>query len=217
MPLWPLVDESPGEVVASARAGRAGMRLSDRLTNELVRVTGKATGPASFDVEFFDGVEWRAKAITLWRTSDPLTFARASILQNRPEIVTAQFEASLETGGRVTVDVTLQPGQRHALFQMAHNAPATLQVSPYPLEPMTRTNERELSDSPDADGHRLLIGSPRAWTHTAGTGLLTRAAAQQLTFYVGLELSGAGAGDLAVDLSMQAIGHLSVTHSAWRR
>ena len=198
------------EATTGNLAGRAyaGLPNGIRLSNDLVRVTGQITAPA-FLIEFWDGTEWRAKSIDVWKELVPLGFDTVSILENRPEVGVFQYGASIAGGGRVTVDVTLRRGMRVALFQVAHNASVTLSASPNPTEAMTKTNERELG-SADGNGHKLMIGSPRTWSQTPATGLLYRVA-QTLTFYVGLELSGAGAGDLALDLSMQAIGVLSET------
>lgn len=209
MPLWPLAPVAPSSVEAGPLAGRSWHGPVDGFTvdNDLVRVTGRDTTP-SFALEFWDGTAWRAKAIDVWLSLLPLQFSKASVLENRPEVCVVQYEMALNAGGRITVDVTLRRGMRFAMFQVNTNKPDILSASPNPTEAMTKTNERELSTLADANGHRLLIGSPRTWTHTPSTGLLTRSGAKSLSFYVGLELSGAASGDTAADLSMQALGAL---------
>lgn len=206
------LSESAGVLAGRAWSGPPNAR---RLTNHLVRVVGNVSAPA-FTLEFWDGTEWRAKSIDVWRELVPLGFDRASILDYRPEVVTAQYAASISGGGRVTVDVTLRRGMRVALFQVSHNQSVTLSASPNPTIAMNKTLERQLASSADANGHKLMMGSPRTWSQTPGTGLLYRTA-KTLSFYVGLELSGAGAGDTALDLSMQACGWLSVTDGIQRR
>lgn len=210
---------APAPSVAAAAGNLAGRAYSGspdgiRLSNDLVRITGQITAPA-FLIEFWDGTAWRAKSIDVWKDLVPLGFDKLSILENRPEVVVTQYEASISGGGRVTVDVTLRRGMRVALFQVAHNASVTLSASPNPTEAMNKGNERELGAA-DGNGHKLMMGSPRTWSQTPATGLMYRVA-QTLTFYVGLELSGAGSGDTALDLSMQAIGYLSEAVRANRR
>jgi hypothetical protein len=199
-------------------AGRAYSGAPDRirLSNDLVRIVGQMSIP-SFQMEFWDGSAWRAKAIDVWKDLIPLTFDKASLLQYRREVGVAQYEASLSAGGRVTVDVTLRPGMRVAIFQVSHNQSVSLSASPNPTQAMTKTNERQVSNAGDAQGHKLVIGSPRTWTQTAGTGLLSKAATKTLTFYAGLELSGVTSGDTALDLSMQAIGVLNESVRVARR
>lgn len=209
MPLWPLTPLAPVSTEIGPIAGKYYKGPVDGITldNDLVRVTGRTTTP-SLDLSFWDGTAWRAKAIDVWFNLTPLVFSKVSILENRPEVCVVQYEASISGGGRVTLDCTLRRGMRVALFQMSAHQNNFLSVSPTPTEAMTKTSERELSNLVDANGHRLLIGSPRTWSQTAGTGLLTRTGAKSLSFYVGLQLSGAGSGDTAADLSMQAIGAL---------
>lgn len=201
---------SPGIAAGSVQAGTAynGPPNARRLSNGLVRIVGQISG-SSFAVDFWDGVAWRAKAINVWLGATALTFDKLSIVDYRPESATLQYEYTVPTGGRVTVDVTLRRGMRVAIFQMSHNQVADIKASPFPTEAMTKTSERQLSDTADAQGHSLLMGAPRTYTQTPSTGLMTRTATQTFTFYVGLQLSAAGAGDLAADLSYQAIGVLS--------
>lgn len=187
-------------------AGRAynGDVDAIRLDNELVRVTGASALPC-FVIEFWDGTAWRAKAVDVWRDSTALVFQKASILENRPEVCVVQYEATVAAGGRVTVDCTLRRGMRSALFQVNSNAVVLLSVSPSPLEAMTKTSEREISNAADAQGHKLVMGSARTWTQIAGTGLITRSATRSFDFFVALQLAGAVSGDTALDLSMQSL------------
>lgn len=207
----------PGSAASGVQAGRAysGPPNGRRLSNGLVRVTGQITAPA-FVIEFWDGTAWRAKEITVWKDLVAIGFDKLSILDYRPEVAVAQYEASISGGGRVTVDVTLRRGMRTVLFQVSHNQTVALAASPFPEQAMTKTNERQLG-SADGNGHRLMTGSPRTWTQNATSGLMTRSATKSFTFYVGLELSGAAAGDTSLDLSMQEIGHLSVVGGIQRR
>lgn len=199
-------------------AGRAysGSVAGIRLDNELVRVTGQDIWP-SFVIEFWDGTAWRAKAVNVWRDITALVFQKASILENRPEVCVVQYEATVAAGGRVTVDCTLRRGMRSALFQVNSNAVVNLHVGPEPQEAMTKTNEREISNAADAQGHKLVMGSARTWTQTAGSGLITRSATRTLDFFVALQLSGFASGDAALDLSMQSLGILSEMARPHRR
>lgn len=199
-------------------AGRAYNGLVDeiRLANELVRVTGGSALP-SFVIEFWDGTAWRAKGVDVWRGSTPLVFEKASILENRPEVCVVQYEASVAAGGRITVDCTLRRGMRSALFQVSSNTAVTLRASPNPTEAFVKTAERQLASAGDADGHKLVMGSARTWTQTAGTGMIARDATRSFDFFVALQLTGFVSGDTALDLSMQVWGWLSESVRPSRR
>lgn len=200
-------------------AGRAYNGAVDaiRLDNELVRVTGRTTG-VSFLLDFWDGTAWRAKSIVVWRGGLGLVWNKASILENRPEVVVVQYEASVAAGGRATVDVTLRRGMRTVLFYAATNAVVNFAVSPLATgEAMTKTAEREVSNVADANGHKLVMGAPRTWNQTPATGLMTNGASKTMAFYVGLQLSGFVSGDAALDLSMQSCGWLSESVRPSRR
>lgn len=189
-----------------------------RLSNGLVRSTlGNDAGNIS--VEFWDGTAWRAKAVSIYGSAGQITaWDNVAILHNTAHRCALRYERGITTGGRTTLDLTLRRGMRGliGLLTTHETAQLAIQTASTPT-PFTQTAERIRQTTADAEGHRLVFATPRSYTFIADPGRIEKSATVRLDFLVALELSGAVAGDIAVDLSMQYIGHLSEDVKAVRR
>jgi hypothetical protein len=187
-----------------------------RLDNRLIRV-GPGVPGGELVWEFYDGTAWRTRAIGILVAGVGIAgWQVVTILDNRPEQVSARYEYGETAGGRVTLDVTLRRGMRTAMCLLSRNAAALLGLMCF--APMTATGARMREDTADGNGHRLVFVSPRSYTPGPATGaMLSATSVTSFAFFIGLERSGAGAGDLAVDLMNQSLGYLAEEVRAVRR
>lgn len=183
--------------------------------NQLVRVVGQTVAPALL-VQFWDGTAWRDKPIDIRVGGSALAgWTAASISINRPERVSVRYEFGEANGGLVTLDVSIRRGERGIRCKLSRHLAATLGLQSGVA--MTELASRMTETAADANGHKLVFVSPRSYTATEGSGRMEKAAVKSFVFFVGLERSGAPAGDTAADIASQALASLTESVGVVRR
>jgi len=182
------------------------------LTNGLIRVTPLGSS-AMLRIEGWDGGAWSTHDFDITVGSD-LTppFDAVTIVRNDFECVVIRLVRNKAPSGRVLVDLTLRRGSAFVEGFIQTDTSATLGVKTD--SSVTTTNNDTsgyiVETSNDAQGNKLTIGVPVAFTGSV-TGGVSKTAVTQLSWYVGYVIDGSSAvsGNAATDLRNQYIGSLS--------
>lgn len=184
------------------------------LNNGAVRFWYSADG--LFYVGFWDGTAWRDKGVYFVAEGLAVpTWNSVAIIENRPEKCSLRYEGG--TTGRVTLDVSLRRGAMGVSTLLTVDTAGTLGVYDALLTDVTVTSNRAVYTAADANGHKLILASPRAFGNTAADGYIWKASSTQFQAFVGMELSGAAVGNQAAALVLQYMAAVSENVRALRR
>lgn len=201
-------------LVGGVERSGAGIRVGAAdwsLTNGLIRVTPLSSA-AMVKVEYWDGAAWSGYDFDITVGSDLAPpFTAMTVIRNDFECVVIRLVKD-KAPGRILVDLTLRRGARFVEGFIQTDASATLGVkTDSALAGTDSTTGWVNQTANDANGNRLVVGSPRTFTaNTSNTGL-SKATSTELSFFIGGEIDGTSAvqGDQADDLYAQYIGTMS--------
>jgi hypothetical protein len=183
-----------------------------RMNNGLVRISGSS---GAMTLEFYDGTAWRAKNISLVQAGVGNivgSWGSVTVLDNRPERVALRYlESGIFSGSSEwrNVDIALRRGSRFVEFAFTRMTANTIGVKLTTPAAMTATAERMVETAADGNGHKAVFVSSKSYTAGTANGEMTKGSSTAFDFMVGLEVSGAIAGDLAADLAKQYLGYIS--------
>lgn len=209
--------------VAGQERSGIQFRVSDaadwELSNGVVRVRPRSSG-GLLDIGVWDGPAWSDKAydVVVGSAITP-PFDAVTVLRNDFECVVIRLVKS-KSPGRTLLDLTLRRGSRFVEGYLSTDASATLGFQTQAS--VTTTNNAAsgyiVASGDDADGNRIAMGAPRAFTGST-TGAISKAASTSLAFWAGVVLNGSApaAGDAATDLRNQYIGALAEQVQAVKR
>jgi|SRR5687768_347110 len=176
--------------------------------NGLVRLTIDP-GDGSLVVAAWTGGAWQAKA---WHVRHGVLPGAAmgaptqtTLLHNTFEKVTVRMMKALNPG-RITVDATLRRGSRFLELYIQHQFGTTLSLTPVVAEAGSSSPGYLTASADDAAGNRYVAGSTRTFAVDGPTGTLSKDATATLDAFIGVQVGGAAAGDLALDLFKQYLG-----------
>src|SRR5688500_10208017 len=174
------------------------------LDNSLVRISW--VGDA-LRVSTWDGTDWRNKdwAVFSSSASRVTSWDQATVLRNLPEMVGIRLIKAVATGGGVYLDLMLRRGSRFVDGYIQRSVSADqLIVRLVTAEAYTSNTGYQIATAADANGQKFVAGSARSFTGHANGGVV-KASTRTLDFFLGIEPSGAVAGDVAADLVQQYI------------
>lgn len=157
--------------------------------------------PDALYTSFWDGTAWRDKPIFFVSEGSAITtWNKVAIRDNRPERCALIFEGG--TTGSVKLQVAVQRGDRGISCLLTSDASTTLGVFDAALTDMTITSNRAVYTAADANGHKLMFASMLTFSSTAADGYIFKATTTRFDAFVGMELSGAPAGNDAASLAL---------------
>lgn len=188
------------------------------LHNGLVRVT--VDGSGALDVAAWTGGAWQSTLWDIYYGTGPAvamgTPTATSVLRNYYERVSLRLMKSLNPG-RITVDLTLRRGSRFVELYVQHQYGTTLSIQRTVAEAGTVNTGYLRASAANGAGNRYVIGSALTFTAAAAQGGISVAATPTLDAFIGVEVGGAAAGDLGVDLLKQYLGAPEETVRGVRR
>lgn len=205
-------------VGAAVLALQSGYEIPDTPNNFIVRngmiqVTGNTSGEVAMAVS--NGTVYESNLVFKFQNggSNVGAWDHIVVLRNDPEEVSIRLiQGRANTArGRLTLDISLRRGARHATFFFTSTTSQLLKVTRTPNDAGTTVGSHSIRDSAnDGDGNRWVVGSLSTTTKDTTTGGLSRTNTT-LDFYIGYELNGstAASGDAAADLYLQYIHHLA--------
>lgn len=176
------------------------------LNNGLVRVRPAGAGTTTLLVAFFDGTTWQEKAYDVRVAGNTLVpgthFRAVTVLKNDPEMVAIRVVGTQPSStNRAMLDLMLRRGSRFIEGYLQRATSGDLAVAMDVPEPTTASPGYVAATAADPSGVKAVLGSSR--TFTAGTGQITVNSTTNMDFWIGAELTGAPAGDVAADLAKQ--------------
>lgn len=189
------------------------------LSNGLIRVTPLSSS-AMVKVEYWDGGAWSGYDFDITVGSDLAPpFTAMTIIRNDFECVVIRLVKD-KAPGRIFVDLTLRRGSRFVEGFIQTDASATLGVKTDTAVAATDSTTGWVRQTAnDANGNRLVVGTPRTYTADTANCGLSKAAQTSFSFFIGGEIDGTTAvsGDAGADLYNQYIGSLSEQVQAVKR
>lgn len=227
--------DSAVEVVTQDRL-RAGQDvISDptnwQLSNGIVRVrpvTYQAASNGRFDFFFHDGTVWSQAIrfkIVFGNSVDVPKWHYVTIVRNDPELATVRIVRDAETSPpsayKHVLDFTLRRGAPFVSCHYSFKSPNADDhaVARDSADPAT-SGTGHIRDSSTIDGHRWVLGSPRAFTNDLTNGKISLTTpATTLPFFIGAAILDAAdaSGDGPGDITNQYIGQMGETVRAVRR
>ena len=169
------------------------------LKNGLVQMTfNNSTTQSRFTTKSYDGdgyksshefavsrgaseVEWQG-----WRS--------IQILKNEPEVATIRLTSYYDAttrGQRLTFDVTLRRGARHFSIVATQWSTGQLNIKPTATVPYTDATSYSYMTNVDADGNRIVLGSPQNFdVDTTNGGIETSSNTATMKVFLGYEYDG---------------------------
>lgn len=198
-PLWPQY----GPIAAETLYGHETIVEDVEIGNGIVRFWMRGNGAAT--VGFWDGTAWRDKSVIFVSEGVSLTqIDHMTILRNSPERCTVRYYGTpASEQGRVGLDVTVRRGDLGIACLLHSDASGTLGVFDGALTDMTVTDNRMVYTSADSNGHKLMFATMHTFSSTAADGFMFKGSTTSFDVFIGMELSGAGAGNQAADLAAQ--------------
>lgn len=200
-----LVDQNGLERVATQfDLAAAGWEIH----NGLVKVAVNA-GTGLFNISAYTGGAWQSKLWELFHSTGPAVTLGvpdyATVLRNDYECVSVRITKSLAPG-RVMVDFTLRRGSRFAEVYVQHQFGTTLKIVRNTTEASTASTGYIVATAADGASNKFILGSAKSFTADNVNGGISKAATPTLDAFIGVEVNGAGAGDIAADLFKQYLG-----------
>lgn len=191
------------------------------LSNSLVRIRPAVAAGTTLLFAFYDGTTWREKAWDVrvgGSTLLPAThFQSVVVMRLDPEMASLRIVAAHpSTGARVLVDLALRRGSRFVEGYVQQVSANDISVQLDTLEASTLNTGYAIANAADAAGLKSVSGSARTFT-LATNGGVSKTATTTLDFWVGAELTGAVAGDQAINLRDQYVGAMSEKVGVVRR
>lgn len=176
--------------------------------NGLVKVSVDS-GTGLFNVSAWTGGAWQPKLWELFHSTGPAVTLGvpdyATVLRNDYECTAIRITKALSPG-RVTVDFTLRRGSRFAEVYVQHQFGTTLKIVRSTVEASAASIGYIEATAADGAGNKYVIGSAKSFTADNVNGGISKAATPTLDAFIGVTISGAGAGDIAADLFKQYLG-----------
>lgn len=218
-----------GTTVAGALLGRVRFlsggieRLATRapvplagweLNNGLVRVRPATAANTTLLVAFWDGTTWREKAwdIRFAVAADVLVpgthFQSVVVTRLDAEAAVVRIVARYPSNTtRVIVDLTLRRGARFVEGYVQRATSGEIWLVLDTTEPSVSNVGYVVATAADANGQKFTAGTSVTFSGTPGGFMASSRTA--LDFYIGVENSGAPAGDTALSLRDQYIGAMA--------
>jgi hypothetical protein len=220
------LDTSPRwrSTAAGSRLGRARLLDAGRevsgvrdvapaaweLSNSLVRVkplAGAGAAP-SLEVATWLGGDWRIKQWALYADGDMLgPWTSATILRNDFEECGLRLTSSRPAGGRLTLDVWLRRGGRMVDLHAETGVASFWTADLWATEAAATVGNYRAGSADDANGLRFQVGSTTAFGLATHGGIVTSAAAQTWSGWLGVQLGASPSpGEAFLDLQAQYVG-----------
>lgn len=179
------------------------------LSNSLVRVAPLTSGGA-LAISAYTGGAWQVKnwdVLVNGVTCAPWT--SVSVLQNDYHKTSIRLMKTTTTVGRITLDVTLRRGSRFAELYLQCSTAQTIKFVLATANGGTQAANHTyiLATTADGAGNKYMVAS--AGTYTADVtngGISAVSATTKMDAMIGVQISGAAAGDLAADVYNQYLG-----------
>jgi hypothetical protein len=186
------------------------------LDNGLLRIAPSGSGN-KLNVQYYTGSAW---VDNVWKLqvdgSDINAFSSATILRNDFEQCVIRLVASVSTGGRQTIDLSLRRGARFVEGYMQNSTSATLKVAPDNTTSSSSGTGYQIASS---GTHRPAVGSARTFTVDNTNGGISKSSTLALDFWLGVVINAASpaTGDSVTNLRDQFIATLPEITYAVRR
>jgi hypothetical protein len=190
-----------------------------QLHNGIVRVMIEAV-TGNILIGHWNGSAWQDKAFTIWRESGPAIAlglpTYCTVLKNDFDTVSVRISAPMVVG-RTTVDFKLRRGGRIVEIYIQHQLGSALKIQRSTVEATTESTGYITATAADANGHKFVLGSSQTFTADNVNGGISQFATATMDAFIGVERSGAGSGDLALDLFKQYLGSTAETVKGVKR
>lgn len=160
-------------------------------------------------ISFWDGTAWRDKALFFVDVADVAVSAwnKVAIQDNRPERCALVYEGG--ANGSIKLYVSLRRGDRGISCVLTSDLATRLGVFDGLTTAMTITAGgagvpgRAVYTAADGNGHKLMFTSMQTFSNTAAVGYIYKDTVTRFDAFVGMELSGAAAGNSSASLALQ--------------
>lgn len=200
------------------------------LTNGIIRVRPVTFGGSStgrLDFSFHESAVWSTDTTfkIVWaNTTDLPAWHYMTCMRNTPELVILRLVRDAATAPpsseRHVLDIQLRRGAPFVSCYYTYTGAAASHAVARDSADASTAGNGHIRDSSLIDGHRWILGSPRAFGTDLVNGKINLSvAAQTLPFFIGAALndSADGSHNGPTDITNQYIGHMSETVRAIRR
>jgi hypothetical protein len=201
------------------------------LDNGIVRVVPRnyqASSIGTFGLEFHDGTAWSSTPIDFRvifnNTNDIPLWHYFTIVRNTPELCIVRLVRDAATAPpsahRHVLDLSLRRGAVFVSAVYTFTGPTAPHAVARAVSDPSNNGTGHIQDAGTIDGHKWVLGSPRAFTPDNSMGkIVLTAASRTLPFFVGAAILNAadGSNDGPNDIAQQYIGQVSETVRAVRR